>query len=874
MKRTIMFGARCLVTCLAALLSIIPTDAQTVGDAFYIYRNDGQFNAFFRDEVDSITYSCYDLDSVYYDDYVTQVVFTPDSIYRIPLAAIDSVGFVQPDNILKQGVISLTVTILNYLVKVEGTYLYFLDSIPLSLLPKVGDKLATIEMTEIFPYGYAGKVLSVQKADGLYVVECSGLELEDVFDSYNYLIDIVPEDDNASRIRRAEKPNIDRTINIPTLSHSWSLGVGRSIFSVNNTVEASLSPKFHIKGNDMVDPKRGRLTNIRITGNYTTGVKYDFGFEVSPDPLEFPFPGGRNERPICPLLSFFWDFGMFVGVSGSITYSQTFTQQHVSHIDYQREGIKMPTISFDRPTLVGNTETERRIALYGSVRGGFYGEIGIKPWLLEKNSDLGGKVSGRLEVGIEAEMERGINLSSFDEADRNTALYDFVDNGGDLALPSLTVSPYASVTITIKVGPWDSHWTPWKGKIGSPIYEGGFFPHFSNVRYERTSGNGNINFSSDLSRTCPFPFQIGFSVFDMEGNFIKDGYYGREYSNPYSFDTYNVSIDGLKKDGEYKVYPSINVFNHRVLASPSVIVRPCPVTISDFKMTKSQYKDKGFAHEGMTYDYRYDVAVTVSIEDLEGVADWGYVYRDPNGRDKEISLKQFGTSYTDSRYAYFRNMSPATVTLMGYVRYEGSSEPVYGEPTDYTVTHADTSCPDANHPHMIDLGIGTLWACCNVGASAPEQYGGYYAWGETHEKAVYNWDTYQYGGSWDNVVNIGSDISGTQYDAATANWGAPWRMPTLDEIKKLVNNCTSTWTTENGVYGRRFTGPSRGSIFLPAAGLRWDSGLNNAGNYGYFWSSTLYGSSPYYAYFLDVYSGGAGWHYGSRGSGHTVRPVR
>lgn len=113
-----------------------------------------------------------------------------------------------------------------------------------------------------------------------------------------------------------------------------------------------------------------------------------------------------------------------------------------------------------------------------------------------------------------------------------------------------------------------------------------------------------------------------------------------------------------------------------------------------------------------------------------------------------------------------------------------------------------TGCPDNNHPHMIDLGLpsGTKWACCNVGANAPEEYGNYYAWGETQPKSVYGWSTYQYGyynydGDYSHLVNIGSDIAGTGYDAATANWGAPWRMPSKAQCDELINNTTSVWTT-------------------------------------------------------------------------------
>ena len=851
--------------------------AQTIGEAFYIYRNDGQFNAFFRDEVDSIAYSHYDVDSVYYDENVTQLVYTADSLYRIPLAAIDSVAFVQPENVLKPHVMSLAGSILDYLVKYEGVCLYFLETIPSDILPRVGDKLVTIEMTEMFPVGFFGEVIAVKNEDGFVVVEFSGLELEDVFDSYSYSVNLVSEDENASRALRADK-DIDRVISIPTMSHSWSLGFGYSMFNVKNTVEASLSPKFHIKGNDLVDPKRGRLTDIRITGTYVTGVKYEFGFEVAPDPLDFPFPGGRGEYPICPALSFFWDFGMFVGVSGSVTYSQQFTQEYISHIDYKREGIKMPTIDFGQPSMVGGQKSVPRIALKGSVRGGFYGELGIKPWGLDKNNPLG-KVSGRLEIGVEAEMEHGIDLGGLENADRSTALYDFVDNANDFTNPTLTISPYASVTITVKVGPWNSHWVPWKGKIGSPLYKGGFFPHFSNTGYERT--DSGIKFSSDLSRTCPFPWEIGFSVFDLNGNFVKTEYFGRSYSEPRLFDTYDVTISGLSKDAEYKVYPCINVFNHPVLASPFVTVRSCPVKLSDFKVTNKLHKERGFTNDGMTYDYRFDVSITATLNNSENVHDWGYVYRDPNGREKKISLVQpsnYGTTYTDTRWAYFRNGTPPfTCTLVPYVEYVGSDEPVYGEPHDYPLEYGETTCPDSNHPHMIDLGLpsGTKWACCNVGASTPEGYGNYYAWGETQPKSVYSWDTYQYGSSKNNVVNIGSDIAGTSYDAATANWGAPWRMPSLTQIQELLNSCTSTWTAQNGVYGRKFVGPNGGTIFLPAAGIRWDGELYYAGSYGDYWSSTLYESSPRSACGLYFDSYDAGWYRnGYRYYGQSVRPVR
>ena len=182
-------------------------------------------------------------------------------------------------------------------------------------------------------------------------------------------------------------------------------------------------------------------------------------------------------------------------------------------------------------------------------------------------------------------------------------------------------------------------------------------------------------------------------------------------------------------------------------------------------------------------------------------------------------------------------------------------------------------CPDKDHPHIIDMGKAGKWACCNVGASAPWEYGGYYAWGETEEKDYYGWDTYiHFDGSSSTCRNLGSDIAGTQYDVAHVKWGGKWRMPSLDQIKLLLY-CSNEWTEVNGIKGRKFTAPNGGSIFLPAAGDRWGDELYRAGDYGYYWSSTQNPSDSSSAYYLHFTSGGMYWDNYSRTLGRSVRPV-
>ena len=153
----------------------------------------------------------------------------------------------------------------------------------------------------------------------------------------------------------------------------------------------------------------------------------------------------------------------------------------------------------------------------------------------------------------------------------------------------------------------------------------------------------------------------------------------------------------------------------------------------------------------------------------------------------------------------------------------------YGEEVSFTTLERTFE----NGHEYVDLGLSVKWATCNVGATSPEGYGDYFAWGETTTKAEYTEE---------NCTTYGkamNDISGNaQYDAARANWGGTWRMPTYAEFNELRNNCTWTWTTQNGVNGYNVEGPSGNSIFLPAAGYRYGSSLYYAGSSGYYWSST------------------------------------
>ncbi len=228
-----------------------------------------------------------------------------------------------------------------------------------------------------------------------------------------------------------------------------------------------------------------------------------------------------------------------------------------------------------------------------------------------------------------------------------------------------------------------------------------------------------------------------------------------------------------------------------------------------------------------------------------------------------------------------KNLSPnTTYYYRAYCMNQYSGKIIYAENIKSFKTKSDDLCPDDNHPHAIDLGLpsGTKWCCCNVGASKPVEYGGYYAWGETNEKNYYSLENYVLGYYDDNknyqYYDIGSDIAGTSYDVAYVCMGAPWHMPSIEEIKELIDNCSHQWAQQNSVDGIFVKGPNGSQIFFPATGSREKGNLNSAGSLGRCWSSSLDPSNEAIAYYLGF--GSVYWYldYSSyRCTGRSIRAV-
>ena len=277
-----------------------------------------------------------------------------------------------------------------------------------------------------------------------------------------------------------------------------------------------------------------------------------------------------------------------------------------------------------------------------------------------------------------------------------------------------------------------------------------------------------------------------------------------------------------------------------------------------------------------------DVIVTQGLSITELGVCWS-TKRKPTAEDSHLST----TNWEDPYICTLTDLSPNTKYHVRAYALRGL-EYYYGD--DKTFTTEDSGGGGGNTSYngheYVDLGLpsGTLWATCNVGTDVPEGYGNYYAWGETQIKDVYDWSTYQYCNGDLNTLTkyCCSAMFGTvdnlsvltaEDDAATADWGEGWRIPTKEEWEELMDNTTNSWTKQNDVYGRLFTSSKGASLFIPAAGRCWAGDTYSAGGYGYYASSSLNKDISSNIFIFYFYNGQYYMKDEYRCYGWSVRPV-
>lgn len=727
-------------------------------DAMYVYRNDGEFNAFLKADIDSIVQSHYDVDSIYHADWQMQVVYTADSIYKIPLAAIDSVSFVQPETILNDKVFELTSAHDPYLSECDTIRFTLSLDTPSEMCPSKGNIVVSTCDCLSFPDGIMARILSKTQDDSGIHYNCEKVGLDDVYEQLIFIGECYVENPQASSRRKAEV-TYEREI----WNKSWSKTLEKG--GTTTTLEIGDAARMTVT----VIVQKFSLTptyfRLDLTNELTSSIQFNAtsSFEkYFEKELVKKMKLGRILIPgtllwITPKLglSGYFAEGATVSLNCNAYFNRTdkvcFEMKdkkwNVFHAPKNNAGIDVASLSMTGYMEVGLIP-DMLFSLCGSATG-----LGLE-------FTVGVKESVDFKFDAVAAFDEGMYSALKDSYARTTVPWSarayaqlglFGDNGIQPAsTPRLSGEP----------------------QMGKDKY---LLPLFTKPEYQKGASEKTAVLKTEPSRNLLLPVQLGMSFYEKDAK-LETKYISTTYKdqNKWSLNGMQVTYTNMEAGKTYTAYPTVKIMGKELRAVPS----------TDF---------------------------------------------------------------------------PELLT-----------------------------CPDENHPHAIDLGLpsGTKWCCCNVGASKPEEYGGYYAWGETNEKSYYGASTYKYavaddnGYCWDpatqqnyRFTNIGSDIAGTGYDAATVNTGAPWRMPSHEQQIELINNCSRQWTQQNGVDGILVTGSNGGQVFLPAAGSRWDVGLYGVGSLGGYWSSLL---SPDYddgAYGLNFRSGDWRWDYDYRSYGHSVRAV-
>lgn len=815
---------------LMMMVIAVTATAQTIGEAFYIYRNDGGFNAFFREEVDSIVYSNYDTDSIYYDDVVTQVVYTPDSIYRIPLAVIDSVGFVQPETIYEEGVKVLDGELFDYVIAVDGMNITMAANTPEWIKPKQDEIVATVELTDKFPCGFFGKVSSITSTDDGITLYCDSIPLEDALIKFYGMVEMGSEENQAASMRKAPGGAKYFVFDLPEINIPVDLSGfirKKKIFNIEGKASFNFKVQPDIRGKvAYVIDKNILLSYVNV---HTANTLYfDTDFEIAgvatkefkknllpPNLSDPPMPYGIPLHiEIGPKLEINGEIGAGFNASTSITCVQDITYR--------------PLLSFNPVTaVIANRITMsaqrgpfnidwKYVAGRATFKGGLFLRIGLR---LGKSSSgfIGGEVDGPLKGNFEIYFD----IDRLQQADKSTALYDEIKD-----LLKLDINTYVGAKFIASF--LDDKYRfeiPKDFEIPGLVFSGRLLPEFSDITSQRLKGqHGNAEVFANISKACPIPFTIGYTLIDSEGN-KTDTCYNQKYSLFNNFPSYTMNIKNLYGGKKYKCYPMIKLFGHNVLASP---VCNLPASLQTSTL-------------GANYITRESAQLIGQIEDYNPNLDngeCGFFYNssgNPSANNgKQVYVGQL-PYFPNGEFLTELEELESNTTYYYRAYYYADGNYFYGNVSSIkTENDPIITCPDENHPHWIDLGLpsGTKWRCCNEGAYAPEEIGGHYRF----------------------------DVVSTA--------------PSLTQINELVGHCSYCWMNHNGVEGGCFTGSNGWSIFLPAAGEFWNPESEDYMTSGVYWSST-----PLEEFFAGIlYFGPSGaywegdWRF-NRMYENTVRPV-
>lgn len=574
-----------MLTALLSVLGIQSAQAQAVQDALYIYRNDGGFNAFFFDDIERFEYSNIDTLGIEHDEMVVQEVYALDTLYRIPLSAIDSIGFVTPETIFKKDVAhTSTSEMWNFVVGSDSsTVLLLSDNTPKTLIPKVGDKIVTTDSRDYLPGGFYGRVNRVDDIAGSTLVICEIPELTDLFDQWVCKAALVGTPESATRgaTRFSEESYVDE----------WDLPFYGNDFDLRQIegISYSLNDNWSLEGSGRLKYGIANHVYIRVFGmlRATLGVNFDMTARLETSALfdlsvkgkcsggfDFTFtPGGKPLKKWIPKSPCFIEFevGWSMSVSGEPDLkiereykSSRFVAAAYNDSFYERGEGMVNTHSHSyapvsKTTLTGKAE----------ATAGFYASLGVST-IDKKIAYLG----VRADLGLRAKADAEIRLTDFlltalpgvlpiYMMSSPTALYDELNRDG-----SISFGPFFKSQGEFSIGKYKKPFLEYDNKADT-TFLGGLVPKFADTEI-KTEGEKPNQAYVGISRRTLFNPAVGFALYYIKsGKKLGDTWWKTQSFNPDKLKEYTMDLPKFGGGKEVRVFPVVKLLNlYELLGSP------------------------------------------------------------------------------------------------------------------------------------------------------------------------------------------------------------------------------------------------------------------------------------------------------------------
>lgn len=608
MKRYTLY----IIVAILGMLNIQPAEAQQKNDqnALYIFRNDGGFNAFFFADIERIEYSKIDTLGHEQSDYVVQEIYAMDSIFRIPVSAIDSVAFVTPKNKVKEDVVCPDKTMTDYIVASDSVSWFRLSaSAPSSIIPKVGDKLLIENPVKYLPDGFSGKVTKVSNGSDGTTIETDPLALEDLFDRFIAKAAAGSNASVAAGTRGLINGISDEYVNqdvieLPVLSGSFSPATfsGDAFKAFNDNFAISLEGT--ASGSYTLTPK---ITDFRafIYADISEGVKYSQYMKMDNEAqialtasgtiganLDIPLEFGadkidgilkNNRRTYAKNFGLFcvdFSYGWFFNGKGSVN----------SSISYGLKGGSLSTVSYDEPFFHIPVKEDFKVNMSSNCSDGEW-EVDGWGYGLSVSTGIYAKAEAKIRFlgrtwQTEARAEAGVRF------EENTSVEPAEAGGTEIletpalytkafANDNVTRAYYGGIQLSVKKGigmgvdysifNYSNELTFGKRELFYSV------PDMKSIKWEvdnKAPWRGTL--SVPLEKELLFPKQVGLAVFDVTDaekpqqvvNYWKTG----SYINNKAYSQIKEVVETLEPSKQYTAYPQVKLYNYPILADKQVNV--------------------------------------------------------------------------------------------------------------------------------------------------------------------------------------------------------------------------------------------------------------------------------------------------------------